>query len=296
MARRACEALGIVKDTAAPYHPQGKARIERSFRTIHETFERLQPGFCGPDNTGENRVDPDRDFQIRDGQWWDRRFDRPLHTLETLNAGLVEWTAWYHARQHDSLGMSPESMWGLEMRRHPQANVEPAADVLFQTLLTPVDRLTRRVDGRTVSFQNLPYEHELLAGFAKVLVRYAHHDLSRVWCFDERGALICEATLLPEFMVNSGLSRRDYQAIKCRHRAQSQAERAAIDSVLSRPHAAQDLHDRLHEAAAGSAGTLAGSGGAVPAPSPWSPPVDPEQEKLSQVTIGGIPLRRAASR
>ena len=311
MAARALSALGVVHDTAPAHHPEGKGKIERWFRTCQIQFEAERPGHCPPDNMGEGRIDPDRDFKplsparvgqaslpVPDGSdltYIDHRCGRPILTLPELNALLHDYIInQYHATQHEGIATSPARLWAREIQRHPQLNVEPDAQLLFLTLLSPVPGLTRTVSRRTIRYDDLVYEHDLLADYdgAPVQVRYSHHDLRRVWCFDERNNLICEASLLPTFVADAELSRRQYGEAKARHARETRARREAERAPLLGPHRLTDLTEKYRVSALRRSGISPDN--AIPDPAVWRPDLAPDPD-LDGIEIDGIPLSIAAA-
>ncbi|HJN16235.1 MAG TPA: Mu transposase C-terminal domain-containing protein, partial [Armatimonadota bacterium] len=291
MARGALEAMGVKEGDCRPYHPEGKGKVERGFRTIHTQFERMQPGWCPGDNKGDDAVDPTKAFRQVDGVWVDPRMDdQALLTLDELNARLQEWIVAYHSQHHSTIGKTPLTMWQYEIRLRADLNVEPADDILFRMLLVPVDGYTRRVERQSIRYNNLVYFDERLGDYegVPIQVRYCYDDLKHVWCFDERGRYICEAELLETFIVDDEMDKRKFDEMARRARAGVKADKEAVERVLAKPHAVVDLHEQIHEQAESAPVPLA------PTPGKWDPPADPDADRREAISEALL-HRRAAN-
>ncbi len=290
MARGALEAMGIREGDCRPYHPEGKGKVERGFRTIHAQFERMQPGWCPGDNKGPDAVDPVKVFRRVSGTWVDPRMDgQRLLTLDELNSRLREWVVVYHSQHHSTIGKAPLSMWQHEIQRNPELNVEPAEDILFRLLLVPVEGYTRRVDRLSVRYNNLIYFHEHLGDYEgmSIQVRYCYDDLKRVWCFDDRSRFICDAELLETFIVDDETDKRKFDQMARRARAAVKADKEAIQRIFLKPHAVVDLHERIHEGAKNAPTPLATE------PGDWTPPDDPDAERVAAIRSALLNSRAA---
>lgn len=120
-----CARLGIVLIRATPFHPAGKGKIERFFRTVRE-------------------------------QWLSRAPAEALEDIASLNRSFQQWLdCEYHLSPHRGLGgaMTPRDKWaatGGRVRR-PPAGTDLEDLFLFET--------DRRVSSaRTVSLNSRLYE------------------------------------------------------------------------------------------------------------------------------------------
>ena len=134
-----CGRLGISLLHARPYHPAGRGKIERWFRTVRGQF--LAP------------LDP-----------------QDIPDLETLNQRVRTWVeAEYHMTPHRGLEgqRTPLDQWALTCGRvrRPDPGVDLDDMFLFEA--------TRRVSrARTVSLEGRIYEVEAGMNGAKVTLRY----------------------------------------------------------------------------------------------------------------------------
>jgi len=313
--------LGIEPSDPKAYSPWEKGKIERAFRTIHGMFEQLQPGHCPGDNTGDEGLDPTRDFKLvgeerghhtissrpEDGMvspfspppssvWIDPRSGEPLLTLAELNARFAEWVVGeYHCKHHSSTGATPAALWAANIT--PELSAIPDRQLLFEHLLLPVPGGGRRTVARgSVEVSGLSFTHPTLAGFEgmRIEVRRDLSDLSRVWCFNERGFCFCEAECLQPVVLGEQSDWRQWSRLAKASRARDRELRDAERAILAKPALARSLHDRIHAAAAAAPPLSLQERGPGGEAQPWQPPSSAEDEKLAQVTIGGIPLRRAA--
>jgi len=246
-------------------------------------------------------------FSADSGLWYDPRSNLPLLTLEEADAALHAWIAEYHRTVHGSLGCSPRTAWANSASANVGLVRVPTDQQLFETFLIQADDTGHGPGGRVVAAQQvrahgLTFQAEWLGDYEGMVldVRYKPTDPSRVWVF-ERGRLLDEVPLLPTIVLGEGIDWSDAERmIRDRKRADkaARADRRAAQAGLH-------LHAPLAARLAGKNGDTIpssptsrnGDGVPVlPAPDavPWQPPSSADDEKLAQVTIGGIPLRRAA--
>lgn len=94
----ACERLGISVQLARPLTPTDKARVERTFKTIRQSFVEALPGYTGPDVWSRGADTEGDAFYF-------------IHEVEAL---FAEWVVTYWQRRHHD---------GLHL---PVPNAEPA--------------------------------------------------------------------------------------------------------------------------------------------------------------------------
>lgn len=224
--------MGISKMDALPGNAKGKGDIEGWFRLLRDYCDkRFGKHYCGSDQADEsNRRITD---EITQGK-------RELPTPEQYKAAVHEFVTWYNSRAQKALGnVSPAHLWQeLDKHRcpvvlHHEAAVRPSAR-----------RSTKR--GR-INLDNRIYVHELLLEYrdCEVEVEYDITDDSRVWVYDDKHRLICEATLLHKIDWLPS-DRREEAEIKRQHAKQKRRQKQIdLDRLESTRHL-----DQTHELAA----------------------------------------------
>jgi len=144
-----CAELGIVKIHSKPYHPKGKAKIERSHRT-------------------------EKDKWMHAVDW------NEFHSLTDVNDSYSRFlTEEYNNYPHSSIGMTPKERYlkdfdGIKF-------VEKSA--LLESFL---HRITRKVTPTaTISLFNISYEVPQQYIGRTITLRYQPEDLSEVYLYDE---------------------------------------------------------------------------------------------------------------
>ncbi len=147
---RACAQLQIRHISASPYHPEGKGKIERIFRTIQEeVFRELH--------------------------------HHPVRTLQELNARLWAWIEEvYHVRVHEETGEPPAQRFAKhEAAKRPVSPEQLAAIFLWRAL--------RKVDKTgVIQFQGNRYQAPPGLEGQRVEIRFhpLHLESVQVWLND----------------------------------------------------------------------------------------------------------------
>lgn len=138
--------LGIHLIHSRPYQPQGRAKVERYFRTVRTQFL--------------SRID-----------------SRTVHTLEDLNSLFWAWLEGeYHVRKHRTLNEAPLDKW-LRLSEHAR----PLPDVVNLDMLF-MHQVSRKVllDG-TFQINKIRFEAPLEFAGKKIKAHYDHNDYRRVF-------------------------------------------------------------------------------------------------------------------
>lgn len=190
-----------------PGNSRGKGLVEHWFRTFRDHHDKFFNGgadYCGHDMAEEvNRRLTD---SIRQGK-------RQLRSFYEYRDSIEAFIQTYNQRGTKTLnGLSPAEVWqGLE-----RVPVELSAAAVVRPM---VERVAQRC---TVRLDNRHYEHPCLVNWEgkKVHVEYDLHTDNKVWIFDEKGRLICEAPLktkvawLPESRLDEARGKREAGRIK----------------------------------------------------------------------------------
>lgn len=224
--------MGISKMDALPGNAKGKGDIEGWFRLLRDYCDkRFGLHYCGSDQAAEsNRRITD---EIARGK-------RDLPTPEQYKAAVNEFVEWYHNQPQKGLGnKTPAELWA-QLPEHRCAVV-----LQHEAAVRPsVTRSTKR--GR-INLDNREYVHEALLEYRDrpVEVEYDITDDSRVWVYDDKRRLICEAPLLHKIDWLPA-DRREEAEIKRQHAKQKRRQKQIdLDRLESTRHL-----DQTHELAA----------------------------------------------
>jgi putative transposase len=168
---------------AIPGNPNGKAWIERFFKTFrnnHDKFFADGATYCGDDMADEtNRR---LSVEVKQGK-------RQLPSYQSYVDSVRRYMDEYHLEPMDVLdGQTPAQVW---------AQLVPVP-VHMQEAAVVRPRIERTVSHQEVRFGNRHYFAESLGDWdgKKVVVEYDLHDDRIVWVMNQRGALLCTAQLV----------------------------------------------------------------------------------------------------
>lgn len=177
-ARFSIEVIGAI-----PGNPHGKGWIERWFRTMrnkHDKFFADGQVYCGDDMAPE--INRRMSADVTSGK-------RKLPSYYAYVESFREFLEAYHHAPMDVLdGRTPAQVWA-EMQR---VTVGLEADAVMR----PRHKAT--VQRQTVRLHNRFYWHEALALYdaKEMVVEYDLHRDGVVWVLDDKGRLVCEASLV----------------------------------------------------------------------------------------------------
>jgi putative transposase len=204
--------IGIT--VAIPGNPHGKGWIERFFLTVrnkHDKFFADGMFYCGDDMAKEtNRR---LHTEVKQGK-------RTLPSFEAYVDSFSKWIDQYHNTPMDALeGQTPAQVWAglnpLPVHMDHDAVMRPSAA-----------RMVRR---QCVTLDKRTYFHEALIAYDGMTlpIEYDLHNDKVVWVRDEKGRLICEASLTSTISVVP-TSRMDEQRLK--------SEQAALQRLENKAH------------------------------------------------------------
>lgn len=192
---------------AIPGNSKGKGLVEKwfhFFRDNHDKFFNGGQDYCGHDMAEEiNR-------RITDSI---NRGKRQLGSFSQYRDSVAEFIHAYNNRPSPALdGKTPAEVWA-SLERVP---VELPDTAVIRPMM---QRMARR---QTVQIHNRHYEHPALFQYEgrNVCVEYDLHNDNRVWIYDDKHRLICEAELktkvafLPESRLDEARKRREEGRIK----------------------------------------------------------------------------------
>lgn len=218
--------FGIGVIGALPGNPHGKGWIERWFRTVRDKHDKLFAAgqvYCGDDMAPE--INRRLSAEINAGK-------RTLPSLHDYVASFRAFLERYHNEPMDVLhGRTPAQVW---------AELTPVAvGVDGDAVMRPSEACTVR--RQQVRLHNRFYFHEALALYDghKVTVEYDLHHDGRVWVFDTKGRLVCEAKLvntigvLPTSRLEEGRDRREASQVKRLERKLDEVHARRQDAITA---------------------------------------------------------------
>lgn len=185
--------LGIETHFAMPYNHNGKARVERFFGVAHQSFDRLQPSWCGS-RPGARDADALAE-SVSDVM--------TLPTLEQVREQFAAWARAYNVdaerRIEDLDGLSPLEYYERYLPERRAALPASLAELQLEVETPRVvskHGVTLKVGDTTLRYgSGHPALREFINTGKTVWLTYDPHDLSAVNVRDEDGRLVCVAEL-----------------------------------------------------------------------------------------------------
>ncbi len=212
--------LGVDVHFAEAYNHNGKARIERSFGTLHMDHDREYPSWCGS-------KPGDRDRESLDAVLADVM---SLPTVDDVRESIDRWIEYYNHRADHSIDaladpetgrkVSPVEFYAAQIPAKRTLPDRGALALLEQRWSRPL-KVTKhgvslRIGGQTVSFGDVASELDRLRGSDDtVLVTYDPDDTTRVRVYDMAGVFLCVA----EQNMRHGGPTYDPVSVEARKRA-----------------------------------------------------------------------------
>jgi len=252
---RVVEDLGIKHHICAPFAPEQKPHIERSFRTFqHGAFE-LLTGFVGHNVTERKDIEARKSFAARLFKKG-KTAEMPGLSPEKLQEFCDQWAENIYAREeHDGLGKKTPWQMAAEWPE-PLRKLEGDKERALDLLLFPAagNGGWRMVGKDGVSVDGLCYDHAQLGGRVKerVFVLTDDADAGYVYLFDEDKAFICKACC-PEL---TGVSRYELSIAKKRVQQKDTAQKVKGLKATAKRADVGDILRAIMESAAEEAGKL----------------------------------------
>jgi len=184
--------LGIDVHFSIPRNPNGKARIERWFGTLHDRLDKSFPTYAGrsPDTRPEGLK-----TKLKDG--------RNIPDFEHVHARLADFIRGYNAstehQRKDMVGWSSDQALAEWCPRRKRLANPAAVDLILQHWHQPVrvgkNGVTIKPFGKAISYgQHEPALRRLKGTGQRVRVSYDPADVTTVRVYTEAGDFVCAAT------------------------------------------------------------------------------------------------------
>lgn len=267
--------LGIEPHFAEPYNHNGKARIERFHRTVHEDFDREFEGWCGS-KPGDRDAD-ELAIVTADA--------RHFPTIEDVQERFAEWAVAYNHRSAHSMEdladeatgelLSPEAFM-LRKADEKRCLPDPAALALLEPRWSRPLKVTKRgisvrLDGDiTRRYGDVTPELERFKGSGElVYITFDKEDTRRVRVYDSRLQFVCLAPLNAEYggVNRDAISVAAWKAGRTARRRQKQiAEQRHDPAALLLPDAELAVREHRRQVVADERARI--NAGASPDPVP----------------------------
>lgn len=230
--------VGIEPHFAQPYNHNGKARIERFFRTMHERFDRLFATWCG---SRPGMIDRrELNATLRDVM--------ALPTIDDLREGFAQWAEWYNhraAHEIDDLRdrqtrerLSPAEFYDRELPavRTVDRRVLPLLGQVWSTRPLRVSKMgvTLEMAGGRVRYGEREPALEPLVGSGRgVYVSYDPADTGSVEVWDEAFRHLCTARENGRHggLADDEVTVADRRAAFAQRREQRRRARERVDAL-----------------------------------------------------------------
>lgn len=233
--------LDIRQTLCAPFQPQQKPFIERSFGTFCRDLVELLAGYVGHSVAERKDIEARRSFSQRLLRQGEESLELRM-TPEELQSFCDRWAEDVYGRKPHS-GLYGKSPWQMAAEwPHPVQRIrdERALDVL---LLPAPGEGTRRVTKKGIRLDGGLYDHPALGGMEgrDVLVKLDEADVGAIYVFDLDGPFLCRA-LCPEI---AGISRRDVAIARKRRQQVVMAEGKAMLREAARNANVKDIAQEI---------------------------------------------------
>lgn len=213
--------LGIQPIFAKPYNAKAKS-IERFFREMQDSFERLLPSFVGAN------IDNQPAYMKRNEKFHKNLHKEYIPTINELTELVKKWLEFHYSQ--------------------PCPNVENKTirEVLISGKGSGVDILklddlmmaaeVKSIGRNGIRFLKSDYYDESLYGLKiKVVIKYSFFDLSQIKVYDTNGKFICNANRLEPInpLANYIGNAKDVEDFKQRVKQQKELEKQTVNAYIS---------------------------------------------------------------
>lgn len=204
--------LGITPIYALPYNAKAKV-IERFFKEMQDSFERLLPSFSG------SCIDNKPAYMKRNEKFHKEIHNEYIPTIEEVITLINKWLCFHYSQpcpntENKTIGEVLDEGRGLGVDISELDDLMMAAEI-------------KNIGRNGIRFLKSDYYDECLYGLrTKVIIKYSLFDLSQVKVFTPQGKFLCTAKRLEPIdpVVNYTGSAKDIEEFKQRIKQQKQLE------------------------------------------------------------------------
>ena len=212
--------LGITPIYALPYNAKAKV-IERFFREMQDSFERLLPSFVG------SCIDDKPAYMKRNEKFHKEHHNQYIPTLDEVVKMVKKWLCFHYAQLCPNVEFM--SIGGvLDEGRGPGVDISELDDLMMATEIKNIGR-------NGIRFLKADYYDESLYGLrTQVVIKYSLFDLSEIKVYTPQGQFLCVAKRLEAIdpLVQYTGSAKDIEEFKQRLKQQKKLEKQTADNYI----------------------------------------------------------------
>ena len=234
--------LGITPVFAKPYNAKAKP-IERFFREMQDSFERLLPSFVGSDINNKPA------YLKRNEKFHKENHNDYIPTIEGITELVNKWLCFHYSQpcpnvEGKTIGEVLESG-----RFHSGLDISKLDDLMMVAEI-------KRIGRNGIRFLKADYYDDCMYGLRiDVIIKYSLFDLSQIKVFTTMGKFLCIAKRLEPVnpLANYIGDAKDMEDLKQKLKQQKQLEKQTIKSYISEIKKTQNLlpvfdnHEDLEE-------------------------------------------------
>lgn len=213
--------LGITPIFAKPYNAKAKP-IERFFREMQDSFERILPSFVG------SNIDNKPAYKKRNEKFHKEIHNKYIPTLNEVINYITRWMLNFHYAQPcpNVEGLTIGEV--LEAGKGKGVDISALDDLMMVTVIKNIGR-------NGIRFLKSDYFHECLYGLkTQVVIKYSLFDLSSIKVYTTKGEFLCIADRLEPIhpLANYTGEAKDVEELKQRLKQQKELEKQTVKQYL----------------------------------------------------------------
>ena len=213
--------LGITPIFAKPYNAKAKP-IERFFREMQDSFERILPSFAG------SNIDNKPAYKKRNEKFHKEIHNKYIPTLNEVINYITRWMLNFHYAQPcpNVEGLTIGEV--LEAGKGKGVDISELDDLMMVTVIKNIGR-------NGIRFLKSDYFHECLYGLkTQVVIKYSLFDLSSIKVYTTKGEFLCIADRLEPIhpLANYTGEAKDVEELKQRLKQQKELEKQTVKRYL----------------------------------------------------------------
>lgn len=213
--------LGITPIFAKPYNAKAKP-IERFFREMQDSFERILPSFVG------SCIDNKPAYKKRNEKFHKEIHNNYIPTLDEVINYITRWMLNFHYSQQCP------NVEGLTIGEVLEAGKGNGIDISTLDDLMMVENI-KNIGRNGIRFLKSDYFHECLYGLrTQVIIKYSLFDLSYIKVYTLDGEFLCTAERLTPIhpLANYMGEPKDVEELKQRLKQQKELEKQTVKQYL----------------------------------------------------------------
>lgn len=214
--------LGITPIFAKPYNAKAKP-IERFFREMQDSFERLLPSFVGSDISNKPA------YLKRNEKFHKNIHNDYIPNIEQVVELIHKWLCFHYAQPCPNVTGKTIGEVLESGKCCSGVNISKLDDLMMVTEI-------KRIGRNGIRFLKSDYYDESLYGLrTHVVIKYSLFDLSQIKVYSTNGKFLCIAKRLEPInpLANHIGDAKDMEELKQRLKQQKQLEKQTVKSYIS---------------------------------------------------------------